>query len=95
MYDVVGRERASRLYGLTYLDSKTIVCGNNGSNIVVVHDTERLGRNRYIFRTFQLDTIDRGELLIFTGSRSSFKFVSNSLCLIPSHSKCGKSSLKS
>ncbi len=69
MYDVVGRERTSRLYGLTYLDAKTIVCGNNGSNIVIVHDTERLGRNRYVFRTFPLDSVDRGKFLIPDGFR--------------------------
>ena len=53
----------SRLYGVAFLDCKVVVCGNNGSKLVLIYDTNRPGPNCYVFRNFQLDPVDRCKIL--------------------------------
>ncbi len=57
--DKVRGTLSSRLYGLAYLDSKTVIAGYNGSHLAIIHDTRREGDSRYIFRTFRLAAIER------------------------------------
>ncbi len=42
--DISHHARAvSRLYGVAFLDCRVVVCGNNGSKIILVYDTNRPG----------------------------------------------------
>lgn len=59
--DEIRGTQASRLYGLAYLDSKTVIAGYNGSHLAIIHDSRREGGNRYVFSTFRLAAIERRE----------------------------------
>lgn len=57
---VTGTQR-SRLYGLAYLDSKTVITGFNGSHLGIISDTRQPEPNRFAISTFKLANAERRE----------------------------------
>lgn len=59
---VTGTQR-SRVYGLAYLDSKTVITGFNGSHIGIISDTRQPEPNRFATSTFRFADAERRECL--------------------------------
>ncbi len=55
--------RRSRVYGLAYLDPKTVITGSNGSHIGIISDTRQPEPNRFAISTFRLTDAERREFL--------------------------------